>query len=162
MKRLSEIAQLPENVKKSPIIIRQAESADAAEIARLNALFNGVEAPAESYAVRLADPRRVDIPILAEDSGRTIGLANLRLAPSVFYAEPYAEISELFVEQTYRRQGVGRQLVALAEQLARRAGAAEMIILTDFHNEAAQDLYRSLGYRQHDLALSKELRSQPG
>lgn len=141
-----------------PFLIRLVEPADAAEIARLNALFNGVEAPAEDYASRLLEPRRVDHPILAENNGLAIGLANLRLAPCVFYAEPYAELTELFVDAAYRRQGVGGGLISFAEELARQSGAAEMIILTDFYNEAALGLYRSLGYRNHDLALSKDLR----
>lgn len=139
--------------------IRPAQEADAGELARLNALFNGVTAPPESYAARLADLRRVDIPLLAEIGGQVIGLANLRLAPSVFYDEPYAELSELFVEGAYRRKGVGSLLVAYAEGLAHQAGATEMIIMTDFYNDAALGLYRSLGYQHHDLALSKNLRT---
>jgi len=138
-------------------VIRFAQPEDSAEIARLNRLFNGVDAAAELYAARLADPRRVDTPILAEIEGHTAGLANLRLTPSVFYAEPYAELSELFVEESYRQRGVGRMLVSFAEDLARKSGAKEMIILTGFYNQPAQALYRSLGYIQHDLALSKDL-----
>jgi ribosomal protein S18 acetylase RimI-like enzyme len=141
-----------------PVLIRLAQASDCGEIARLNALFNGVEAPPASYAKRLADPRRVDLPILAESGGSAIGLASLRLAPSVFYAQPYAELSELFVEVAHRGQGIGSRLVAFAESLARQAGADELVIMTDFDNEAAQGLYRSLGYQHHNLALSKELR----
>jgi GNAT superfamily N-acetyltransferase len=139
--------------------VRVAQAADAAEIARLNKLFNGVDALPEQYAERLADACRVDIPILAEMDGRVVGLANLRLAPSVFYAEPYAELSELFVEEDFRRQGIGQALVQYAEERAREAGADEMIILTDFYNHSAQMLYFSLGYEIHDLALSKKLKS---
>jgi len=139
--------------------VRIAQPSDAAEIARLNKLFNGVDAPPEEYAERLADARRVDIPILAEVDGRAVGLANLRLAPAVFYAEPYAELSELFVEEAYRRRGVGRALVQHAEDLAREAGADEMIILTDFYNRSAQMLYFHMGYEVHDMALSKNLKA---
>lgn len=139
------------------IPVRIAQSIDAPEIARLNFFFNGVETPAEEYAARLEDPRRVDIPILAELDGRVIGLANLRLAPSVFYAEPYAELSELFVEGNFRRQGAGKALVRFAERLAAEAGADELVIMTDFYNHQAQMLYFHLGYQVHDLALSKKL-----
>ena len=141
------------------ITVRAASPADAPDIARLNLLFNGVDTPADEYAARLADPRCVDIPLLAEVEGRVIGLANLRLAPSVFYKEPYAELSELFVEEAYRRQGVGQSLVQYAEHLAASAGAEEMIILTDFYNHSAQMLYFHLGYQVHDLCLSKTLTS---
>jgi GNAT superfamily N-acetyltransferase len=139
------------------IEIRKAEAQDAGAIARLNLLFNEVDTPPESYAQRLADPHRVDWPILAEVDGHAVGLANLRLAPSVFYDAPYAELSELFVEEAYRRRGIGQALVQYAERLAQEAGADEIIILTDFYNHTAQQLYYRLGYENHDMALSKSL-----
>lgn len=138
--------------------IRFAQISDAAAIARLNLLFNEVDAPPEQYAARLADARRVDLPILAEVDGHAVGFANLRLAPSVFYAEPYAELSELFVEESYRRQRIGQALVQFAENLARQAGAEEMVVLTGFDNHSAQLLYFQQGYKLLDLALSKKLK----
>jgi len=98
---------------------------DAPEIARLNLLFNGCDEPADRYAARLPDPHRVDIPILAIIAERAVGFANLRLLAPVFYPESYAELTELYVEEGARRQGVGRTLVRFAEQLAlpgRRSG----------------------------------------
>jgi GNAT superfamily N-acetyltransferase len=139
------------------LAIRTAQPDDAPEIARLNKLFNGVDEPAANYSRRLGDSHRVDMPILAEIDGRVIGLANLRLLPTVFYSEMYAELTELFVEEDFRRRGAGRALVSYAERLALDGGAHEMIILTDFYNDTAQALYRSLGYAHRDIALSKNL-----
>ena len=141
-----------------PLTVRIATPSDAPEIARLNRLFNGVAEPAENYAIRMGDPRRVDTPLLAEINGRVIGIANLRLLTAVFYSDPYAELTELFVEERARRLGAGAALVTFAEDLARRGGAVEMLILTDFYNQNAQQLYRKLGYEHYDIALSKKLR----
>ena len=137
--------------------IRAARANDAVEIARLNLAFNGVTDSPEAYAARLADPRRVDHPILALLDERAVGQANLRLAPNVFYAEPYAELSELFVEEAHRRQGIARALIQAAERLAVESGARQMVILTDFYNHPAQQLYRALGFQHHDIALVKEI-----
>jgi len=138
---------------------RIAESADVAGLAqlvRLNALFNGASDSAEQIAARLADPRRVETPILAYIEGHIVGFASLRLVPCVFYSEPYAELTELYVDEEHRRQGVGRALVAHVEKLAREAGARHMLILTDFYNNAAQSLYRAMGYVHYDIALTKD------
>ena len=143
-------------MEKPQFSVRPAMPADASVIARLNDLFNGVKEPAENYAARLANPHRVDTPILAELNGFAIGLANLRLLQPVFYSEPYAELTELFVEEGYRRLGAGRALVTFAENLALKAGASEMFILTGPDNQPAQALYRSLGYQSGDIALSKK------
>jgi GNAT superfamily N-acetyltransferase len=137
--------------------VRIATAADAPEIARLNRLFNGVDEPPENYARRMSDPRRVDSPLLAEINGQSIGLANLRLLTAVFYTVPYAELTELFVEERARRLGVGAALVGFAEELAHKAGAVEMLILTDFYNQTALRLYRKLGYEHYDIALAKQL-----
>jgi GNAT superfamily N-acetyltransferase len=137
--------------------IRAALPDDAPEIARLNKLFNGVDEPPANYARRMGDAHRVDTPILAEIDGRVIGLANLRLLPTVFYSVMYAELTELFVEENFRHHGAGRTLVSYAEALALAGGAHEMIILTDFYNSVAQALYRGMGYEHRDIALSKSL-----
>ena len=143
---------------QSLLTIRLAKLADAPEIARLNRLFNGVDEPPENYARRLADRRRVDTPILAEINGRVIGVANLRLLTAVFHPAPYAELTELFVEESARRLGAGTALLGFAEGLARQGGAVQMLILTDFYNHAAQQLYRKCGYQHHDIVLAKKLR----
>lgn len=142
-------------------VVRAAQPDDAVEIARLNTLMNGADEPPEHYAARLRDARRVDTPLLVELEGRAVGMANLRLLQQVFYPEPYAELTELFVEEKYRRQGAGRALIAFAEDLARKAGASQMLILTNFYNHPAQQLYRSMGYQHYDIALIKDLTEHP-
>jgi len=141
------------------IRIRTAESTDAAGLAqlvRLNALFNGASDSAEIIAARLKDPRRVETIILAETDGCIVGFAALRIVPCVFYSEPYSELTELYVDESYRRRGVGRALVAHVEKLAQESGARHMLILTDFYNNAAQSLYRAMGYVHYDIALTKD------
>jgi GNAT superfamily N-acetyltransferase len=136
---------------------RVATIDDASDLARLNALFNGVNDTAEELAARLADSHCVETPIVAEAGGRIVGFAALRLAPCVFYAASHAELTELFVEEAYRRRGIGRVLIAHAERLARMSGAAELILLTGPANHEAQAFYRSLGYRDHELSMAKTL-----
>lgn len=142
---------------ETSVVIRQAVTGDAAELARLNEAFNGVcEAPTW-LAARLADPQRVETPLVAELAGRLVGFAALRLVPCVFYPQPHAELTELYVEPAYRRRGIGRALVAYAIERAAAAGASELVLLTGPDNHVAQALYRSLGFGNDDLALHKEL-----
>lgn len=142
---------------KAQITVRQAMVQDAAALTRLNSRFNGSSEPAEVMAQRLADPRQVEIALVAESAGQVIAFAGLRLVPSLFYAEPLAELTELFVEEAYRRRGVGRALIVEAEQRAIHGGARELLILTDMDNVGAQALYHALGYEDDDLALRKTL-----
>jgi GNAT superfamily N-acetyltransferase len=141
----------------NPVQARAAGPQDAEEVARLNLLFNQHDEPAETYAARLSDPRRADTVLLAEVEGRAVGIAVLRLLQPVLYASSYAEVTELFVEEAFRGQGIGRALMRFAEDLARQAGAHEILVLTGSANHPAQDLYRSLGYRHEDIAFCKRL-----
>ena len=56
-----------------------------------------------------------------------------------------AHVSELWVAETHRGQGVGRKLLAKAEQLAVGRGCVRLHLET--RNEAARSLYEHLGYR---------------
>jgi ribosomal protein S18 acetylase RimI-like enzyme len=144
----------------SAVRVRTGGPSDCADIARLNRLFNGAEDSPEAYAARLADPRRVDTLLLAELAGGVVGIAVLRLLQPVFYREPYAEVTELYVEESARRQGVGRALMATAGRLAREAGAEEITLLTNTENEAALRFYHALGFELADVSLVKRLREK--
>lgn len=52
----------------------------------------------------------------------------------------------LQVEPQYKRQGIGRYVLAVSEKLARAAGFAEIGVHTTEDNAAAQGLYTSAGY----------------
>lgn len=68
---------------------------------------------------------------------------------------PYAEGCETnhvgylegwYVDPDQRRQGVGRQLVAAAEEWARGQGCAEMASDAELHNTLSQQAHQRLGY----------------
>lgn len=139
------------------IRIRIATPADAAALVRLNQAFNGLSDTADRIAARLAACADIETPILAELDGQIGGFACVRVVPCVLYAEPYAELTELYVEPVFRRRGAGRALIARAEQLARERGAADLIIMTGVGNAAAQALYRATGYDTYAVALNRKL-----
>jgi len=139
------------------MIIRRATPADAADLARMNAAFNGVSDGAAQIAVRLAACAEIETPILAELDGQIGGFACVRVVPCVLYAEPYAELTDLYVEPEFRRRGLGRALIAFAEQLAQARGAAGLIIMTGVGNAAAQALYRAVGYDTYAVALNRKV-----
>jgi hypothetical protein len=63
------------------LVIRIGTAADAPALRRLNKAFNGGNETPERIARRLAEPRCVETPILAEVGGQAIGFAALRVLP---------------------------------------------------------------------------------
>ena len=72
---------------------RVATLEDAHGLARLNAAFNDIHEPAQQLRSRLANPHRVETPIVAEVNECIVGFASLRLVPCVFYETPHAELT---------------------------------------------------------------------
>ena len=139
------------------IVIRPAARADAAAIARLNAAYDDLRATPEQIAAQLAASAPVETAFLAEVDGRVVGMACLRLLPTVCDPTPYAELTELFVEAGARRLGVGRALVAHIEAQARARGAAELVLMTAWRNTDAHAFYHALGYRNYTIMMRRKL-----
>jgi ribosomal protein S18 acetylase RimI-like enzyme len=55
-------------------------------------------------------------------------------------------LNDLFVEKSHRNQGIAKLLIDAAENYAREAESARIILATQTSNIAAQALYESLGY----------------
>lgn len=67
----------------------------------------------------------------------------------------YALVTDLIVLPSYRRRGIGRQLLERAEAFARESGAPELRIGVLADNVAARRLYLSAAFRPHVEVLTK-------
>lgn len=143
--------------KTLQITVRVATQDDLHDLARLNTQFNDVDTTAEQIIERLADPQCVEIPIVAEVDHQITGFAALRVVPQIFYAGAHAELTELFIEESYRRRGIGQALIRFAEQLAESQGAGELVIHTGEENQTAQEFYVAMGYEPWEIVMGKTL-----
>ncbi len=142
----------------SPLLtVRRAVPADADDIARLNLAFNDLRTTVEYIAAYLADDAPAETVYVAEVDGQVVGLASLRLLPQALDPIPYAELSELYVDDAYRRHGVGQALVRTIEAEARAAGAQQMVLLTAWRNTDAHAFYHALGYRLYTITMRRPL-----
>lgn len=137
------------------LTIRQATPDDATELARLLDLFDRMGATPEQVAVRMLACQNVLTTYTGELDGQMVGFACLRLIPHLQGDEPYAELTDIYVDTPFRRRGVASALIAHVEAIARAAGAVEVVILTGFDNEHAQAAYRASGYSNWALAMEK-------
>jgi ribosomal protein S18 acetylase RimI-like enzyme len=140
---------------------RIATADDAAALAQLITAFNipypGIPVTTAQAAARLAACQGFETTVLAEIDGQVAGFACLRLVPYMSGDEPYAELTDLFVAEGFRRRGVARALMAHIEQMASAGGASEVILLTGHDNDGAQAFYRALGYQDYALALRRDI-----
>src|SRR5215213_1523542 len=137
------------------ITVREATPDDATELARMLDLFDHIGATPEQVAARMLACESVLTTYLGELDGQPVGFACLRLIPHLQGDEPYAELTDIYVDAPFRRQGVARPLIAHVEAAARVAGAGALVIITGFDNDGAQAAYRASGYADWALAMEK-------
>ena len=142
------------------LTIRQATSDDAPELARLLDLFDSMGATPEQVAARMLACQNVLTTFIGELDGQPVGFACLRLIPHLQGDEPYAELTDIYVDAPFRRQGVARALIAHVEAMARAAGAGGLVLITGFDNVGAQAAYRASGYANWALAMEKRFANE--
>ena len=130
--------------------VRLGASGDAAAIGRLLHDFNReFDEPTPSPAALAA---RIRVLL---DSGDTVvilggagpdGLAVLRFRLSIWSAGLECYLAELYVVPALRGLGLGRALMEMAIEEARRRGADHMDLGTSESDTAARHLYEALGF----------------
>ena len=71
--------------------------------------------------------------------------------------EPCLFVYDIHLDDQYRGRGYGRAAMLFAEEEARRRGIDRVALNVFGGNEVARGLYRSLGYEENAVAMSKEL-----
>ena len=130
--------------------VRRAEADDAEAIGRLLDAFNrefDEETPGPDWlAGRIRQLlAEGELTVLLAGDGPD-GLAVLRFRPSIWSAALEAFLAELYVVPDRRGQGLGRELMEAAVELARAEGADYMDLGTADDDTAARSLYESLGF----------------
>lgn len=126
----------------SAVAVRRLESGDASIVSTAGTLF---ETPPDPEAVRslLASPS--DHLLFAFVDDAPAGYARAHELRRVASPDPTFLVTEIRVEPTLRRQGVGHALILALKDLARARGAKTMIVVTDLSHPAPEGLYASTG-----------------
>lgn len=83
--------------------------------------------------------------LLAWDGDKLVGFASYSFHWPAAGFTTSLFLKELYVAQAYRRTGIGRQIMAALEEIARAKRCSRFEWGTDTDNDAAQRFYASLG-----------------
>ena len=131
------------------ITVRKAEVCDIPDMIKLNDEFNGAGATIDSMKQSLENNDR-EIVLVAVDGNQTIGFICGQLYQSICYNGLQCEITELFVCEEYRRNGIAKKLIKQIESEFAKHDIYEITLETGKDNIAAQKFYESCGYKLDD------------
>lgn len=126
--------------------IRPATPNDAEVLAELIAEFNGSQGDAAETAARLRACDGLEVALIAWTPAGPAGFACLRVTPAIGSREVHTLLTELYVRERFRRQGIAAALVQRAEALAREHGASTLLLFTGRPNTGAQAFYEALRF----------------
>ena len=128
------------------VTIRNATVGDAPAVADLAGQLGYPTTP-EDAAARLG-PIMADggqAFLVAETKGVVVGWIHVHVTRLV-EAAPFAELGGFVVDEAHRGQGVGRVLMAAAEDWIREEGVAKLRIRTRSDREGAHAFYAARGF----------------
>lgn len=130
------------------IRIRQAETADLHELARLfDAYRQFYDRPSDVRGAREFLRERMEgrqsLVIVAAGEESLVGFAQLYPMFSSVQLAPIWILNDLYVDADMRRLGIGRLLLEASAAAARGAGATRIVLETARENLAARALYRA-------------------
>jgi ribosomal protein S18 acetylase RimI-like enzyme len=135
------------------LVVRIVQPADLEALAGLLSHIEDLPLKRVELEARVSALQGYETPILAWSAGRAVGLASLRIHPSLTSDRPFAELCELFVVDEDLGGEIERALLEKARALAQETGAVQISLLTGLKNSAAQARYRALGFREYALAM---------
>lgn len=143
-------------------------SAAAQLLHDFNVEYDEPTPPPEELSARLAELVGSDhVTVLlarAPEAGEAVGVAVMRVQPSVWSEAHEAYLAELYVVPSRRGQGYGRELITESMRVARERGADYAFVITSEEDRLAQRLYEAAGFRRTEgeggplmLAYEREL-----
>jgi GNAT superfamily N-acetyltransferase len=95
---------------------------------------------------------------LIEDENE-IGRAFLYIIKNDLHKSPYGLMEDVFVYESRRKQGLGRELVNLVVDEAKKQGCYKLVATSRSEREKVHELYKKLGFNEHGKEFRMELKN---
>lgn len=71
--------------------------------------------------------------------------------------EPTLVVYDIDIDEPYRGRGYGKAAMVFTEEEARRRGLTRIALHVGARNDVARNLYRSLGFEENEVAMSRSV-----
>lgn len=123
---------------------RQKDEIDSTNLASLK---KAMKTPEPGSAIFVAD----------DETGKRAGFVHLQTQADYFNGKKIAYISDIAVDSSFERQGIGRILLDKAEEWAREQGCYLLTLYVFSNNSRAKRVYEKLGFSEEVAKYVKPL-----
>jgi len=138
------------------INIRLVEETDVEKLYEMCVLFNSSETANTQQGVAEYLQKTDAIVCIAEIEQEAIGFITGVIEHNMSFNSPIGTISELFVKEEYRQNGVAKQLFEQMEEAFLSKGVNRFRTFTTLDNTNAVKFYNNRGYSQIDMAMFRK------
>ena len=146
------------NERLFDLTIRVAEKNDAAALAELMSElgYETTESEMQMRMERISTDERYRTFVAVLD-GKVCGMIGTLTSLSYEHNDPGGRILAIAILSAMRRRGIGRALIAIAENDFAQRGIRRIALNTQLAREDAHKFYESLGYERNGWRFVKQL-----
>lgn len=97
------------------------------------------------------------IKITAHEDGKQVGRSYLYILKNDLHQEPFGLLEDVFVEEAYRKRGIGTELVKQAIEEAKALGCYKLICTSRSSSVKVHAFYERLGFAKWGLEFRMDL-----
>jgi N-acetylglutamate synthase-like GNAT family acetyltransferase len=144
----------PDAAGRPPFRIRPARRGDTDAISALLAELGYPEAADQATVHWVISHPEIEVLVAGDGQDKPIGLVTLSHRPQLRGKGRMATIEELVVTESWRRKGVGRELLEQAVKRARSLSVRELQLVTHrSRQEYSREFYAACGFVEGDAAV---------
>ncbi|MDD6262175.1 MAG: N-acetyltransferase [Clostridiales bacterium] len=140
------------------VTIRKAIPSDAFCLRELNEKFNGISGITVKQIEHSIECNDREEVFVAEKNGALVGFCCVQVFKSFCYAVNYADITEIYIDDSCRRQGIGAMMLGYIERHFEKVNIKSFQLFTGGGNYAAQSFYEKLGYKKTSEIMYRKRR----
>jgi ribosomal protein S18 acetylase RimI-like enzyme len=125
------------------------------------AKYGYLEHPEQKYGrwlpSRVTDPRSVLLVADRKPGLVAFLVGTVETEIPLYRLKEFGFIHDLWVEEEYRHEGIGRQMMMLAIEQFKKIGVKQIRLDTVMPNEAARNLFKKVGFRPAVIEMLLEI-----
>lgn len=99
------------------------------------------------------------VRIALQEGGREVGRAYLYIIKNDLHQSPYGLLEDVLVEEKFRGQGLGTELVRMIILEAQKRGCYKLVANSRLANEKVHELYKKIGFTEYGKEFRMQLKN---